>query len=67
MHEVCQNDKFDLVYGFDEKLVHAPALGERGEIIGFYAIAKLCDGGHAFEFMSRLQVERIRDGSQGWQ
>ena len=66
-HEVCQNDKFDLVYGLDEKLVHAPALGERGEIIGFYAIAKLRDGGHAFEFMSRLQVERIRDGSQGWQ
>ena len=66
-HEVCQNDKFDLVYGLDEKLVHAPALGERGEIIGFYAIAKLRDGGHVFEFMSRFQVERIRDGSQGWQ
>ena len=59
-HEVCQNDKFELVYGLDEKLNHTPAMGDRGEVIGFYAIAKLKDGGHAFEFMSRLQVEEIK-------
>lgn len=29
-------------------------------MIGFYAVAKLKDGGHCFEFMSRLQVERIQ-------
>lgn len=66
-HEVCEHDKFDLVYGLNERLDHTPAMGSRGEIVGFYAIAKLKDGGHAFEFMSRLQVEQIRDGSQGWQ
>ncbi|WP_412479881.1 recombinase RecT [Azonexus sp. IMCC34839] len=59
-HEVCENDKFELVYGLDEKLLHTPSLGERGEIIGFYAVAKLKDGGHCFEFMSRLQVEEIQ-------
>lgn len=59
-HEVCENDKFELVYGLDEKLVHVPSLGERGEIIGFYAVAKLKDGGHCFEFMSRMQVEQIQ-------
>lgn len=59
-HEVCENDKFELVYGLDEKLNHIPALGERGEIIGFYAVAKLKDGGHCFEFMSRMQVEGIQ-------
>lgn len=59
-HEVCENDKFELVYGLDEKLVHTPSLGERGEILGFYAVAKLKDGGHCFEFMSRLQVEEIQ-------
>ena len=63
-HEVCENDEFELVYGLDEKLNHTPAMGERGNIIGFYAIAKLKDGGHAFEFMSRMQVEVIRDSSQ---
>lgn len=66
-HEVCANDKFELVYGLDEKLNHTPAMEDRGEIIGFYAVAKLKDGGHAFEFMSRYQIEAIRDASQGWQ
>jgi recombination protein RecT len=66
-HEVCEADRFELVYGLDEKLNHTPAIGERGEVIGFYAVAKLKDGGHCFEFMSRHQVETIRDGSQGFQ
>ena len=66
-HEVCTNDKFELVYGLDEKLIHTPALGERGEIIGFYAVAKLKDGGHCFEFMSARQIEEIRAASQGYQ
>lgn len=65
-HEVCEGDQFDLVYGIDEKLEHRPAMGERGPIIGFYAVARLKDGGHAFEFMSRRQIEQIRDASQGW-
>lgn len=59
-HEVCENDQFDLVYGLDEKLTHVPSMGERGDVIGFYAVAKLKDGGHCFEFMSRLQVEKIQ-------
>ena len=63
-HEVCENDEFELVYGLDEKLNHTPAMGERGAIIGFYAIAKLKDGGHAFEFMSRYQVDEIMRASQ---
>lgn len=63
-HEVCENDHFDLVYGLDEKLEHKPCLGERGQVIGFYAVAKLKDGGHCFEFMSRLQVEQIRAAAE---
>lgn len=63
-HEVCEHDQFDLVYGLDEKLEHRPAMGERGEVIGFYAVARLKDGGYSFEFMSRLQVEQIAAGTQ---
>lgn len=63
-HEVCQNDEFELVYGLDEKLNHTPAMGERGEIVGFYAVAKLKDGGHCFEFMSRHQIDQIMRASQ---
>jgi recombination protein RecT len=63
-HEVCTNDKFELVYGLDEKLIHTPALGERGDIIGFYSVAKLKDGGHCFEFMSMHQVQEIMKATQ---
>jgi recombination protein RecT len=51
-HEVCQKDHFEYEYGLDEKLVHRPALGERGPVIAFYAAAKLVGGGYAFEVMS---------------
>jgi recombination protein RecT len=63
-HEVCEKDTFDLVYGLDEKLEHRPAMEERGSIIGFYAVAKLVGGGHAFEFMSKYQVDQIAASSQ---
>lgn len=63
-HEVCENDHFDMVYGLDEKLEHKPALGERGEIMGFYSVAKLKDGGHCFEFMSLHQVREIMAATQ---
>jgi recombination protein RecT len=63
-HEVCQHDQFDMVYGLDERLEHKPALGERGDVIGFYAVAKLKDGGHSFEFMSLHQVHQIMASTQ---
>lgn len=63
-HEVCENDHFELVYGLDEKLNHTPAMGARGQVIGFYAVAKLKDGGHSFEFMSLHQVQEIAAATQ---
>lgn len=65
-HEVCQNDKFDYAYGLNERLDHVPAMSNRGEVVAFYAVAKLVGGGHAFEVMSRQQVEEIRDASQNY-
>lgn len=65
-HEVCQNDQFDFEYGLEERLVHKPALNNRGPVIAFYAVAKLVGGGYAFEVMSREQIEEIRDASQNY-
>lgn len=65
-HEVRANDHFEYEYGLDEKLVHRPSMGDRGEVIAFYAVAKLVGGGYAFEVMSRADVEAIRNESQGW-
>lgn len=66
-HEVCANDVFEFEYGLEEKLTHRPAmLKPRGEVVAFYAVAKMVGGGHAFEVMSRSQVEDIRDASQNY-
>lgn len=65
-HAVHENDKFIYAYGLEEKLEHVPAKGERGEVIYFYAVAKLVGGGHAFEVMSREAVETIRDSSSNY-
>ena len=61
-HAVRENDDFEYEYGLNEKLRHVPAEGERGDIQYFYAVAHMKDGGHAFEVMTRAQVEAIRDG-----
>lgn len=66
-HEVCENDDFECVYGLNERLEHRPAMHDRGEVVAFYAVAHLKDGGHAFEVMSVEQIEEIRDASQGYQ
>lgn len=65
-HEVCANDEFEYSYGLDETLVHKPAMGARGPVIAFYAVAKLQGGGHAFEVMSAEQINEIRDNSQNY-
>lgn len=65
-HEVCEKDYFVYEYGLKEQLSHKPAMGDRGPVVSFYAVALLKDGGHAFEVMSRKQVEAIRDEAQNY-
>lgn len=58
---VCANDKFTYRLGLDEVPVHEPNwFGERGDVVGVYAVAKLKDGSFATEIMSRKQVEEVR-------
>jgi len=74
-HEVRANDEFNLVLGLNRNLTHEPLKKdgfpasdkERGEIVGFYAVAVLKDGSRTFQAMSRAQVEQIRDNSKGYQ
>lgn len=63
-HEVREKDLFELEYGLEEKLRHVPSMQDRGDIIGFYAVAHLKDGGHAFDFLPVSEVNTIRDGTQ---
>lgn len=65
-HEVCERDHFDFAYGLSERLDHRPATGARGEVTHFYSYAHFKDGGHIFEVLTRADVEKIRDGSEGY-
>ncbi|MGZ8256912.1 MAG: recombinase RecT, partial [Gallionella sp.] len=70
------NDKFSLKLGMERSLEHEPLTAhggfpasdeERGEVAGFYAVGVLKDGSRTFVAMGRAEVERIRDGSRGYQ
>lgn len=63
---VHQNDQFDLEYGFEERLVHKPFMGDRGQVIAYYAVFALRDGSKHMHFMTRQEVEDHRKYSQGW-
>lgn len=54
---VYENDEFEYEYGLDPKLVHKPAMENRGKPIFFYADFKTKDGGYGFEVMSIADVE----------
>ena len=57
-HTVYENDEFSYQLGLEPKLEHKPLLeGDRGEIVGFYAVFKLDNGGFRFEVMSRNDID----------
>jgi len=60
---VYEQDYFDIEYGINNKLIHRPALRDKGKIKAVYAIAALKDGGHQFDIMSVDDVEDIRKKS----
>ncbi len=58
-------DEFDLLYGTETRILHKPVLcGDRGGVIGVYAIAQLQGGGSQVEYMSVQDVFAIRDASK---
>lgn len=64
---VYKNDDFEITYGLSRDLKHKPNFSDRGEIIGFYAVAILKDGAKAFEYMTKEEIikheEKYRKGS----
>lgn len=64
VHEVCQNDAFEYEYGLEPKLMHRPALENRGVAYCYYAIAKFKDGGFSFLVMSVQDIEKYRKRSK---
>ena len=62
---VCKNDHFDYDKGLTSRLEHTPASGERGPVIGYYAIAELSTGALAFDYFTADQVKALRGGAVG--
>lgn len=62
---VYMGDEFRVVKGLNPILEHTPAdaAQEDKSIRGFYAVAKLKDGGQQFEYMTKAQVDAIRKKS----
>lgn len=66
--EVCEKDNFKIQWHEEVPFVHEQATsGDRGAVIGFWAMAKFKDGGFHFDYMTKEEVEKIRDGSSGYQ
>ena len=66
-HEVYENDEIDCLLGDQKKLHHKPNLfGERGEVVGYYAVVRYSNGETDFEPMTTEQIDAIRDRSDGW-
>lgn len=65
---VRQKDTFEYEYGLVEKLVHVPTDEEDpGQVTHAYAIFRMKDGSHHFDVMTAREINRIRDGSKGYQ
>lgn len=62
---VHAKDDFDYAYGLDPFLRHKPALGDRGDVIAYYAVATLTSGGSAFVVITPEEAKALRGGKVG--
>lgn len=60
---VFELDYFEYELGLEPKLIHRPAMGERGKVIAFYAVASLTSGGSAFVVLSPEDCKKLRGKS----
>ncbi len=67
---IHQGDEVEINIGAENPIIkHTPHWmldNEKGEILGLYSKATLPDGSNHYEFMSRKDVEEIRERSEAW-
>lgn len=61
---VHANDKFQVVLGYHEDIIHEPNLENPGELVAAYAIATLPDGTKHPEVMTGAQLDAVRKYSK---
>lgn len=62
---VYENDHFAIDKGLAARLEHTPAIGERGKVVGYYAIAELKGGGVNYDFFTPEDIKALRGGKVG--
>jgi len=66
--EVRSKDEFEIIWHQSPPFIHKQATsGDRGEVIGFWALANFTNGGFHWDYMTLAEVHAIRDNSQGYQ
>lgn len=58
-HAVYANDHFEYELGLTPKLIHKPALINRGDVIAYYAVYHTKSGGYGMEVMSHEDVDQF--------
>lgn len=61
---VCENDRFEYRKGADPRIDHVPALGDRGEVIAYYATVGLKNGASWFDVFTPKQIAALRGGTR---
>lgn len=62
---VCENDHFKFSKGLAMVLEHEPATKDRGQIVGYYAVAELSTGALQFDYFTVEQIKALRGGVVG--
>ncbi len=62
---VYHKDTFDYAYGLDPFLTHKPAIGDRGSIVAYYAVAVLSSGAKSFIVLTPDDTRALRGGKEG--
>lgn len=65
-HCIYGNDVFEQKLGTSPEIIHQPKLGNRGSMIGVYAVAVLHDGSKQVEVIDIDEINGIRDTSESW-
>lgn len=61
---VYERDNFELEFGLSPKLKLVPAIGDRGKIIGAYALVMLKSGEALIDWMTKAEIDKIRASSK---
>lgn len=64
--EEFKQGRFEYTKGDNEFLRHEPILfGEKGDLVGVYAVVTLKDGSKIREFMDMKQIDKVKQSSRG--